>query len=217
SPQTYCLYFPACALQFISACARLALIPSLRCAKLGVASVDAASATASAVRSVLILIMVGSYSFLLYLSCANHLSDAPRVRPDRVNPKAAPSRGRNGPQSQWKTPESGPPFHEPAGSGKTARRREPALLQGRLAQVYGTRRRGNLTKWSCGGGNASGRDRRKICWCRRADSNRQPIAYEAIALPLSYCGVQKGPSTKLLSNKPPPRTRCVPLPLVGRG
>jgi hypothetical protein len=31
----------------------------------------------------------------------------------------------------------------------------------------------------------------KICWCRRADSNRQPIAYEAIALPLSYCGVQK--------------------------
>jgi hypothetical protein len=32
---------------------------------------------------------------------------------------------------------------------------------------------------------------RKICWCRRADSNRQPIAYEAIALPLSYCGVQK--------------------------
>jgi hypothetical protein len=44
----------------------------------------------------------------------------------------------------------------------------------------------------------------KICWCRRADSNRQPIAYEAIALPLSYCGVQKGPSTKLLSNKSPP-------------
>jgi hypothetical protein len=29
----------------------------------------------------------------------------------------------------------------------------------------------------------------KICWCRRADSNRQPIAYEAIALPLSYCGL----------------------------
>src|SRR5262249_12725022 len=45
---------------------------------------------------------------------------------------------------------------------------------------------------------------RNICWCRRADSNRQPIAYEAIALPLSYCGVQKEPSTKLLSNKPPP-------------
>src|SRR5215831_6298632 len=43
----------------------------------------------------------------------------------------------------------------------------------------------------------------KICWCRRADSNRQPIAYEAIALPLSYCGVQKEPCTKLLSNKPP--------------
>src|SRR5262249_13473922 len=55
----------------------------------------------------------------------------------------------------------------------------------------------------------------KICWCRRADSNRQPIAYEAIALPLSYCGVQKEPCSKLLSNKPPPRTRCVPLPLVG--
>src|SRR6516164_2387917 len=47
-------------------------------------------------------------------------------------------------------------------------------------------------------------NRPKIGWCRRADSNRQPIAYEAIALPLSYCGVQKGPSTKLLSNKPPP-------------
>jgi hypothetical protein len=31
----------------------------------------------------------------------------------------------------------------------------------------------------------------EICWCRRADSNRQPIAYEAIALPLSYCGVQE--------------------------
>src|SRR5262249_47784601 len=45
---------------------------------------------------------------------------------------------------------------------------------------------------------------RNICWCRRADSNRQPIAYEAIALPLSYCGVQKEPSTKLLSKKPPP-------------
>src|SRR6516164_6868021 len=44
----------------------------------------------------------------------------------------------------------------------------------------------------------------RVDWCRRADSNRQPIAYEAIALPLSYCGVQKGPSTKLLSNKPPP-------------
>src|SRR6266404_9421870 len=44
----------------------------------------------------------------------------------------------------------------------------------------------------------------KICWCRRADSNRQPIAYEAIALPLSYCGVQKEPCIKLLSNKPPP-------------
>src|SRR5215831_5245633 len=44
----------------------------------------------------------------------------------------------------------------------------------------------------------------KIGWCRRADSNRQPIAYEAIALPLSYCGVQKGPSTKLLSKKPAP-------------
>ena len=44
----------------------------------------------------------------------------------------------------------------------------------------------------------------KICWCRRADSNRQPIAYEAIALPLSYCGVQKEPCSKLLSNKPPP-------------
>ena len=43
----------------------------------------------------------------------------------------------------------------------------------------------------------------EICWCRRADSNRQPIAYEAIALPLSYCGVQRGPSTKLLSKKPP--------------
>jgi hypothetical protein len=40
-------------------------------------------------------------------------------------------------------------------------------------------------------------------WCRRADSNRQPIAYEAIALPLSYCGVQNGPCIKLLSNKPP--------------
>src|SRR5262245_2476887 len=44
----------------------------------------------------------------------------------------------------------------------------------------------------------------RIGWCRRADSNRQPIAYEAIALPLSYCGVQRGPSTKLLSKKPPP-------------
>src|SRR6516164_7990952 len=44
----------------------------------------------------------------------------------------------------------------------------------------------------------------KIGWCRRADSNRQPIAYEAIALPLSYCGVQKEPCSKLLSNKPPP-------------
>ena len=44
----------------------------------------------------------------------------------------------------------------------------------------------------------------KICWCRRADSNRQPIAYEAIALPLSYCGVQKEPCSKLLSNKPAP-------------
>src|SRR5262245_56192700 len=44
----------------------------------------------------------------------------------------------------------------------------------------------------------------KIGWCRRADSNLQPIAYEAIALPLSYCGVQKGPSTKLLSKKPAP-------------
>jgi hypothetical protein len=29
----------------------------------------------------------------------------------------------------------------------------------------------------------------KQSWCRRADLNRQPIAYEAIALPLSYCGV----------------------------
>src|SRR5262245_7493686 len=59
SPQTYCLYFPASVLQFFSACARLLLIPSLRCAKLGVASADAASVTASAVISVLILIMVG--------------------------------------------------------------------------------------------------------------------------------------------------------------
>ena len=39
------------------------------------------------------------------------------------------------------------------------------------------------------GRNADARIRRKICWCRRADSNRQPIAYEAIALPLSYCGL----------------------------
>src|SRR5215813_947251 len=44
----------------------------------------------------------------------------------------------------------------------------------------------------------------RVGWCRRADSNRQPIAYEAIALPLSYCGVQNGPCIKLLSNKPPP-------------
>src|SRR5262249_12912314 len=44
--------------------------------------------------------------------------------------------------------------------------------------------------------------RPKICWCRRADSNRQPIAYEAIALPLSYCGLQSGPCIKLLSKKP---------------
>src|SRR5215472_17681193 len=43
----------------------------------------------------------------------------------------------------------------------------------------------------------------RVGWCRRADSNRQPIAYEAIALPLSYCGVQNGPCIKLLSNKPP--------------
>ena len=46
-------------------------------------------------------------------------------------------------------------------------------------------------------------DSKPIGWCRRADSNRQPIAYEAIALPLSYCGVQRGPSTKLLSKNPP--------------
>ena len=41
----------------------------------------------------------------------------------------------------------------------------------------------------------------KICWCRRADSNRQPIAYEAIALPLSYCGV---PSACLVAKKRAP-------------
>src|SRR5215831_5903386 len=35
-------------------------------------------------------------------------------------------------------------------------------------------------------------------WCRRADSNRQPIAYEAIALPLSYCGV-----ASVVAKKPP--------------
>src|SRR5215472_6731435 len=98
SPQTYCLYFPAWVLQFFSACARLLLIPSLRCAKLGVASADAASATASAVTSVLILIMVG-----LLLSFLRETSPTrDRVRRDRVNPKAAPSRGRNGPQSQRK-------------------------------------------------------------------------------------------------------------------
>src|SRR5262245_33878056 len=61
--------------------------------------------------------------------------------------------------------------------------------------------RGNLTKWSCGGGPREAVTGRKICWCRRADSNRQPIAYEAIALPLSYCGVQNGPCIKLLSKK----------------
>src|SRR5260370_36268794 len=54
------------------------------------------------------------------------------------------------------------------------------------------------------GGTQSARIRRKICWRRRAGSNRQPIAYEASALPLSYCGVQKEPCSTLLSNKPPP-------------
>src|SRR5207244_2129974 len=34
-------------------------------------------------------------------------------------------------------------------------------------------------------------------WCRRADLNRQPIAYEAIALPLSYCG-----PARLVAKKP---------------
>src|SRR5262249_20951562 len=38
-----------------------------------------------------------------------------RVRLDRVNPKAAPSRGRNGPQSQRKRRTACGPFHEPAG------------------------------------------------------------------------------------------------------
>src|SRR5262245_6317978 len=60
----------------------------------------------------------------------------------------------------------------------------------------------------------------KICWCRRADSNRQPIAYEAIALPLSYCGVQRGPCSKLLSNKPPPveeAQSALPYPSSLRG
>src|SRR5260221_12302078 len=47
------------------------------------------------------------------------------------------------------------------------------------------------------GGTQSARIRRKICWCRRADLNRQPIAYEAIALPLSYCG-----PTRVLAKKP---------------
>src|SRR5262249_47949608 len=55
---------------------------------------------------------------------------------------------------------------------------------------------------ACAGMTETG-TRPKICWCRRADSNRQPIAYEAIALPLSYRGVQKELSTKLLSKKPP--------------
>jgi hypothetical protein len=118
----------AWALQSFSACARLLLMPSLRCAKLGVASTDAASPMASAVRSVLILIMVGSFIFL-----ARIISSAGRVRLDRVNPKAAPSRGRNGPQSQKKTPDSVRPFHCTLGGGKTSRRREPALLQGCFA------------------------------------------------------------------------------------
>jgi hypothetical protein len=51
-----------------------------------------------------------------------------------------------------------------------------------------------------------------VGWCRRADSNRQPIAYEAIALPLSYCGLQNGPCIKLLSNKPPPVEEPHPAP-----
>src|SRR5262249_44827070 len=41
-----------------------------------------------------------------------------RVRVDRVNPKAAPSRGRNGPQSQKKTPDSVRPFLCRAGAAR---------------------------------------------------------------------------------------------------
>src|SRR5215831_894928 len=73
TPQVDSLIFPASPLHSRIAFSRALLIPasprSLRCAKLGVASADTASAMASAVRSLLILIMVG----LLYLSCANHL------------------------------------------------------------------------------------------------------------------------------------------------
>ena len=43
-------------------------------------------------------------------------------------------------------------------------------------------------------------------WCRRADSNRQPIAYEAIALPLSYCGV-----ASVVAKKPPAVEAVRPL------
>src|SRR6516162_4264 len=66
---------------------------------------------------------------------------------------------------------------------------------------------------SCAQRSTRRRILRKIGWCRRADSNRQPIAYEAIALPLSYCGVQKASCSKLLSNKPPPVEEAQSSPL----
>ena len=39
-------------------------------------------------------------------------------------------------------------------------------------------------------------------WCRRADLNRQPIAYEAIALPLSYCGLARLVACRMDRAKP---------------
>ena len=97
-PQRYCLYFPASALQFFSACTRAPLIPSLRCAKLGVASADTASVTASAVRSVLILCAsdtdlrtLGAWARATGMSCTT-LRELSYLA--RVSPRAARDLGR---------------------------------------------------------------------------------------------------------------------------
>ena len=63
SPQVYCLSLPACLLHARIACARAALIPWLRWAKLGVASAETASPSTRAARALLNWVMFSSLSF----------------------------------------------------------------------------------------------------------------------------------------------------------
>jgi hypothetical protein len=69
------------------------------------------------------------------------------------------------------------------------RRRRAALLQ--LMRPSSCRSSAQTLRNCHAVGKRTAPEGPKKCWCRRADSNRQPIAYEAIALPLSYCGLRR--------------------------